>query len=248
MTHHRDELASGDLLTPERTPREGALVHVPARVWAGAAPALEDAERLAAAGWTVLDAGRAVAAAGDADAAVQVVADACRALHELHGSRPALVAAGEGAGLALAALTERAAPIAAVVLSGGLYDVLHTAQGAAPGTGAEIAARLRALAGTQFLGRVADPIVSPLRSRALGILPPTLLLCADGDPALVQTLALLDELHAANVPVTAAVGRGPHHDRTLAWLKATLDAPPARIGDADHPVARVLALALDEPI
>jgi acetyl esterase len=110
--------------------------------------------------------------------------------------------------------------------------------------------------GPGFLGRHRDPLVSAVFAPNLAAFPPCYLSCGDEDSLLGQTLSMTRALTAANVPTTTSVVAGADHafwqlehvlpaarpevERGLAWLRDTVAAPPPRIGDPEHPAARIL--------
>lgn len=69
---------------------------------------------------------------------------------------------------------------------------------------------------TSYLGpnwqdRMDDPLVSPVRSAALGTFPPCYFSCGDRDALLPQTLDMIRALSAEGVPVGASIVEGADH-------------------------------------
>jgi monoterpene epsilon-lactone hydrolase len=183
----------------------------------------------------------------------QALNDAATALDRLAGRGPvAVVGEGTGANVA-AALAARGGGICAAVLLSGIYDIpelLATPRQPLP------IARVREYLGPRFLAHAADPLASPALADLAGA-PHTYLACGDRGPWPEQTLAMTKALANANVPVTCSMFAGDERGgapqaagqrgivaaelaRAFDWLRCTLEAPPPRIGDPDHPVTVAL--------
>ncbi|MFI0486664.1 alpha/beta hydrolase [Actinomadura sp. 9N215] len=107
---------------------------------------------------------------------------------------------------------------------------------------------LAAYLGPNFTGRLRDPLVSPVHSPSLHVLPATYLSCGDEDALLGHSLAMTERLAAADVPVTLSVvpnadheflkiperveGARAENERVVRWLRDRLGLPDQAIGGA----------------
>ncbi|MGH3242029.1 MAG: alpha/beta hydrolase [Spirillospora sp.] len=107
---------------------------------------------------------------------------------------------------------------------------------------------LAAYLGPNFTGLLRDPLVSPVHSPDLHVLPATYLSCGDEDALLGHSLAMTERLAAADVPVTLSVvpnadheflkipervdGARAENERIVHWLRERLALPDRAPGGA----------------